>query len=51
MNLAWEEGVLGQVEEHLWAQLQLLPPDLLVEKERWHSEGPPSKTQPHGRKR
>jgi len=50
-NLAWEEGVLGQVEERLGAQLQLLPPGSLFEEVKWRSEDPPSRTQLHEKKR
>jgi len=41
MTLAWEEEVLGQVEERLRVQLQTLSPDALLEERKWRSVDPP----------
>jgi len=50
-NLALGGGVLGQVEELLWAQLQPHPPNPSVEGGKWRLEGPPSRIRPHVRRR
>jgi len=51
MTLAWEEEVLGQVEERLWVRLQALALDALIEEGKWRSVDPPLRTQPHERRK